>query len=93
VSWVEEDELEVVKEVVVVVVDVAEESPKKCDTPIPRKMPVVRAMMLPVVVVDDMSKSGFEGVAVTFLTPLPYQYRTCTAVSPRVSRDLSHMFN
>jgi hypothetical protein len=52
VSWVEEDELEVVEEVVVVVVvDVAEESPKKCDTPIPRKMPVVRAMMLPVVVV------------------------------------------
>jgi hypothetical protein len=43
VSWVEEDELEVVEEVVVVVVDVAEESPKKCDTPIPRKMPVVRA--------------------------------------------------
>ena len=43
-SWVEEDELEVVEEVVVVVVvDVAEESPKKCDTPIPRKMPVVRA--------------------------------------------------
>ena len=50
-SWVEEGELEVVEEVVVVVVDVAEESPKKCDTPIPRKMPVVRAMMLPVVVV------------------------------------------
>jgi hypothetical protein len=49
VSWVEEDELEVVEEVVVVV-DVAEESPKKCDTPIPRKMPVVRAMTVPAVV-------------------------------------------